>query len=331
MADKPPLIGITIGDLGGIGPEIVAKVLTDPRVWEFCRPWVFGDEKALLRALAQLKIKHHLCETKHPQKVSPPDICLYPFPAAPLDKIPVGAPSPEGGKWAAEYITRAAQMAIEHKIDAVTTAPLSKEALNLAGVPYPGHTELLASLTRTENFAMMMVGGKVRAILVTIHIPLAQVPHRITRENVLQKIMLGHESLYKWLGHPPHLAVASLNPHAGEGGLFGKEELEVIAPAVEAARHQGVQVEGPYPADTLFYKVLQGQYDAVVVMYHDQGLIPVKMIAFGQAVNVTLGLPIIRTSVDHGTAYDIAGKGVADPGSLWAALRLAAEMAKSSQ
>jgi 4-hydroxythreonine-4-phosphate dehydrogenase len=225
-----------------------------------------------------------------------------------------------------EYVRKAVDLAMTREVDAVTTAPINKEMMNAAGFSYSGHTELLADLTGAEEFGMMFVGGGLKLILTTIHHALADVPRLITKDRVLKTIRLAHRSLTDFCIERPRIGVAALNPHASEGGLFGNEEWNEILPAVLEARGEGIDVSDPLPADTLFYRARNGQFDLIVAMYHDQGLAPLKMLAFGNAVNITVGLPIIRTSVDHGTAYDIAGKGCADPTSLFEALRIAVEM-----
>lgn len=230
------------------------------------------------------------------------------------------------------YIAEAVKAATQKKIDAMVTAPINKQSLQEGGFDYPGHTEMLADLTGTRDFVMMLAGEKLRVVLVTIHCGLAQVPLLLNPEIISRTILITHRSLQKHFGlAQPRIGVAGLNPHAGEAGLFGREEQEVIRPAVQAARDQGVDASGPHPPDTLFYQAVKGRFDVVVCMYHDQGLIPLKLLHFDDGVNVTLGLPIIRTSVDHGTAYDIAGKGLACPASLLSAVRVAVQMAKNSE
>jgi 4-hydroxythreonine-4-phosphate dehydrogenase len=215
-------------------------------------------------------------------------------------------------------------------VDAIATAPINKEAFRLAGLPWSGHTDLLAHLTGSPHVAMMFYSDRLVVVLATVHVPLAEVPAALTRERVQTTIALTAEALARFTKVPPRLAVAGLNPHAGEHGLFGSEEERVIEPAVAECRARGIDVSGPYPADTVFMRATRGEFDAVVACYHDQGLIPVKLLAFGQAVNVTIGLPIVRTSVDHGTAFDIAGRGIADPESMIAAVLLAARLARSA-
>lgn len=243
----------------------------------------------------------------------------------------LGRPSAYTGRVAADCVEKAARLALAHRVDAIVTAPLAKSALVAAGVSYPGHTEFLAALAGGVPVAMMFVAGPLRLALATIHVPLADVPRLATPERVLETIRLVREGLARYAGQPdPRVAVLGLNPHAGEGGLFGREEIERIGPAIETARARGWKVEGPFPADSFFFRRAK-DFDAVIALYHDQGLIPVKLLSEGKAVNVTLGLPFLRTSVDHGTAFDLAGKGVADPDSLVAAARLAAEWAAADQ
>jgi 4-hydroxythreonine-4-phosphate dehydrogenase len=241
-----------------------------------------------------------------------------------------GQLSAEAGRAAYDTIVRAVDAAKAGDVDAIATAPVNKEAFRLAGLPWAGHTDLLAHLTGAPHVAMMFHSDALRVVLATVHVPLADVPRTLTQASLERTIALTARSLPLFDKAAPRIAVAGLNPHAGEHGLFGREELEVIVPAIEACRGRGVDVQGPFPADTVFVRARRGEFDVVVACYHDQGLIPVKLLAFGQAVNVTLGLPIIRTSVDHGTAFDIAGKGIADPQSMIAAVLLAARLARSA-
>ena len=282
-----PRIGITAGDPSGIGPEIARKAMDDPRVRASCEPLLYGV-----------------------------DVSFEP-----------GVLSAGAGQAAYDTIVRAVRDAQAGEIDAIATAPLNKEALALAGLPWRGHTEMLASLTNTATVAMMFWSDTLRVVLQTIHIPLAAVPLSLTVESVSAIIRLTHRELPRFGVARPRLALAGLNPHAGEHGLLGREEIDVLEPAIAACVKSGIDITGPLPGDTVFVRAVRGEFDAVIACYHDQGLIPVKLVAFGQAVNVTLGLPIIRTSVDHGTAFDIAGKGVADPDSMVQAVLLAARLA----
>lgn len=287
-----PRIGITAGDPAGIGPEIAKKASADPRVLEVCTPVIYGP-------------------------VSDDDLAAFAR----------GRMSAEAGRAAYDAIVQAVQDARKGTIAAVATAPINKEALKAAGLPWPGHTELLAHLTGARRVAMMFYTETLRVVLATVHIPLRDVPAALTRARLEETIELAAAELPRFGIATPRLALAGLNPHAGEHGLMGAEEEEALAPAVSACRSRGIEIEGPHPADTVFVRAARGDFDAVIACYHDQGLIPVKLLAFGRAVNVTLGLPIIRTSVDHGTAFDIAGRGVADPSSLVEAVRLAARLA----
>jgi 4-hydroxythreonine-4-phosphate dehydrogenase len=287
-----PRVAITVGDPAGIGPEISLKAASHPDVRAVCEPILYGP-------------------------TSPSD----------LERFAAGRVSAAAGQCAYDAIVRAVGDARSGRIDAIATAPINKEAFAAAGLPWRGHTELLASLTGASRFAMMFYAEELRVILATVHIPLADVPRALTRERLESIVMLAAEQLPEFGLSRPRLAVAGLNPHAGEHGVIGTEDDEVIRPAIEACRARGVDVHGPFPADTIFLRAMKQEFDAVVACYHDQGLIPVKLVAFGRAVNVTLGLPIVRTSVDHGTAFDIARRGVADPSSLIEAVKLAAKLA----
>ena len=331
MTENLPIIGITMGDPAGIGPEIIVKALQDSAVTSICRPVVFGD-RGILEREAVLPGSTCLFET-----VPSPEACLLKPGLTGLvevsrlspSEIPHGKPIPAGGAAMAQYIIRAVEAAQAGKIDAIVTAPISKSVLHDAGYRYPGHTEMLADLTGTKDVVMMLAGESLRVVLATIHCPYVDVPKLLSTEKILKTITITHESLQKVLGGgKPRIAVAGLNPHAGEGGLFGEEEKNLIAPAVAEAVRLGIDAVGPMPADTLFYYAARGRYDVVVCMYHDQGLIPLKLLHFDTGVNVTLGLPIIRTSVDHGTAYDIAGRGIANPASMVSAIKMAVQMAR---
>lgn len=314
-----PRIGITMGDPAGIGPEIVLKALSYHGVYEVCSPVVLGDKK-LLEDVAKnsiFNLKSSILNIKDLSNLNP-------------KTIKPGRPNRACGEAVVSYIEAGVHMALKGEIDALVTCPINKEALKMIDFPFPGHTEFLAHLTKTDDFVMMMVGGGLRVSLVTIHLGLKDAIKGITEEGVLKTIRLTNDGLRDYFSIPqPRIGIAGLNPHAGEGGLFGDEEKEVITPAIEEARRMGIQVIGPLSPDTIFYRAINGEFDGIVAMYHDQGLIPVKLLAFNSAVNVTLGLPIIRTSVDHGTAYDIAGKGIANPSSLIEAIRLASEMVKA--
>jgi 4-hydroxythreonine-4-phosphate dehydrogenase len=287
-----PTIAITSGDPSGIGPEVAAKAAADARVLAACEPIVYAP---------------------------PPGARFAP-----------GVLSGEAGRAAYDLIVRAVDDARRGEVQAIATAPINKEAFRLAGLQWSGHTDLLAHLTGARNVAMMFHSDALRVVLATVHIALSEVPRALTQAVMETTIALTARELPRFDKIAPRIAVAGLNPHAGEHGLFGREEAAAIAPAIEACRGRGIDVSGPFPADTVFVRASRGDFDVVIACYHDQGLIPVKLLAFGKAVNVTLGLPIIRTSVDHGTAFDIAGKGRADPDSMVAAVLLAARLARSS-
>ena len=337
-----PVIAITMGDPAGIGPEIIVKTLSKPlvnRIERIGRPVVIGDRGVLEQAARRLGSPCVIQPLHDPEAVraSKAGLHLIDLKNVDLSRLVIGRPDAAGGRTAVEAIRKAVELALARRVAAIVTAPISKEALHAAGYPYPGHTELLAELSRTKEVGMLMVASlprpnrtrltpQLRILLATTHLSMRDLPDRLTRERVLTAIRLGHEAARKYFGlRRPRLAVTGLNPHAGEGGLFGREEDEVIRPAVEQARRDGIPVAGPFPADSLIRQAFEGKYDLVVAMYHDQALIPIKLLGFGRAVNVTVGLPFVRTSPDHGTAYDIAGKGIADPGSLIEAIRLAVD------
>jgi 4-hydroxythreonine-4-phosphate dehydrogenase len=286
-----PRIAITVGDPAGIGPEIATKAALDPRVLDACEPVLYG----------------------------PP----------PERTFPAGVLSADAGRAAYDAICSAVRDAQAGSIAGIATAPVNKLAFARAGLPWKGHTDLLGHLTGSAQVAMMFWSEPLKVVLATVHVPLAEVPRLLTRALVSEIVNLTARELPRFGIAAPRLALAGLNPHAGEDGLLGTEDDEVLRPAVAAARTRGIDVTGPLPGDTVFVRASRGEFDAVIACYHDQGLIPVKLLAFGESVNVTLGLPIVRTSVDHGTAFDIAGQNVADPSSMIAATLLAARLARS--
>lgn len=324
-----PRIGITMGDPAGIGPEIVVKALSDPGIYDSARPLVIGDPSAIAAWVVKnpdMQMLEVLDVERTGERSSVVDV----LPVSRLDPslTQPGAPTLEGGKAMVDAVIRAVELAQAGKLDGVVTGPVNKSLMHRAGCPFDGHTPLLAHLTGAGDVIMMLAGERLRVALVTIHCPLRDVPDLLTEQAVFRTVALTDRGLrYDFGIKAPRLAVAALNPHGGEGGLFGTEEKIIIGPAVKRARASGINAQGPLPADTVFFKAVAGAFDAVICMYHDQGLIPLKLMHFSDGVNITLGLPIVRTSVDHGTAYDIAGKGVADPSSLKAALRTAAVMA----
>jgi len=331
MADLPR-IAITMGDPAGIGPEIIVKALPSEDISQICRPFIIGDVGILKAASEGLGPRSfHVME--NPEDASRKTDTIDVLSLSGLkDSITPGMPTRDGGKAMVEYILKAVELATSGKVSAMVTCPISKELMNQVGYGFEGHTELIAHLTHTKDYVMMLAGERLRVALVTIHCPLRDVAEKITKEVIVKTVTITCQALEgDFAIKNPRVAVAALNPHAGESGLFGREDIEISKPAVEEARKNGLFVEGPFPADTVFYHAVNGSFDAVVAMYHDQGLIPLKLLHFSDAVNLTLGLPIVRTSVDHGTAYDIAGKGIADPSSLIAAVKMAAQIAGARQ
>ncbi|WP_048828027.1 4-hydroxythreonine-4-phosphate dehydrogenase PdxA [Bacillus sp. B-jedd] len=318
-----------MGDAAGIGPEIIIKALVIKESYEICRPLVIGDASILARAAgfigADLKVNSIADPAEAAFQLGTIDcIDLHLLSA----DIPVGKVSKEAGNAAFRYLEKGISLAKEGKIDAICTAPLNKEALHLGGHLFPGHTEILAELTGTKDFAMMLTAPNLRVIHVTTHVGLLTAVELINPERVYKVIKLADETLKKAGIDNPKIAVCGINPHAGENGLFGNgEEEEKIVPAVDKAVREGINVSGPLPADTLFFRAIRGDFDIVVAMYHDQGHAPIKVLGLEAGVNITVGLPIIRTSVDHGTAFDIAGKGIASEDSLLEALRQAVALA----
>ncbi|WP_121988283.1 4-hydroxythreonine-4-phosphate dehydrogenase PdxA [Nitrospira lenta] len=327
-----PLLGITMGDPAGIGPEVIAKALAGREVQRLCLPLVIGSVSVMERTVKKLGLKLAVVPVQGHDPVPPKGnaVAVLDPMEKPLKKFALGIAAAETGAASVEFIKKAVHLAEIGCIDGIVTAPINKEAINMAGCHYPGHTELLADLTRAKESGMMIVGGPLRIMFVTTHVAIKDLSKLLTQAKIEKAIRLAHRALTDLYGiKKPRIGVAALNPHAGEHGLFGNEEARVILPAARAAQAQGIMASDPQPADTLFGKAVKGQYDGIVAMYHDQGLIPLKLVAFGTCVNLTVGLPIIRTSVDHGTAFDIVGKGVADPGSLVEAMTLAARIAQN--
>ncbi|SHI58524.1 4-hydroxythreonine-4-phosphate dehydrogenase [Desulfatibacillum alkenivorans DSM 16219] len=322
-----PIIGITMGDPVGVGPEIIVKTLKNKEIYNICRPLVIGDLLVMERAETLIRSGLDFRPARSPEDAPYEYGRVDILPVSDLDpaRLAPKTPCAETGEAMVKYITTAVDYARDNRIQAVTTGPIQKAAVHAAGYTFAGHTELLAQRTGTSKYVMMLAGDKLRVVLVTIHMAVSEIPAHVTREKFIETVEVTGQALKERFGIPrPKLAVAALNPHAGEEGAFGNEERDVIIPAMEHFKGGDIALDGPWPADTLFYHAQQGKWDAVVCMYHDQGLIPFKMIHFHDGVNTTLGLPIIRTSVDHGTAYDLAGTGKADHGSMEAAIRMAA-------
>jgi 4-hydroxythreonine-4-phosphate dehydrogenase len=329
---KKPILAITMGDPAGIGSEITVKVLQDPKLYETAVPVVFGDAGQLRRLCGITGIKADVVPLSSAAEAreaapSPSKILVVDLHNIP-DDVEFGKVQAQCGKAAYEYIAAAIRAALAHEVQACVTAPLNKEALHLGGCPFPGHTEIFANLTHTKDYSMMLVGEKLRVIHVSTHISLRKACDAVKKDRVLKVIKLADEALRMMGIDNPRIAVAGLNPHCGEGGLFGDEDVKEIVPAVEEAKAKGLNVQGPIAPDTVFHRAAnKGEFDIVVVMYHDQGHIPLKVLGFSSGVNITVGLPVIRTSVDHGTAFEIAGKGIANPESMTVALNIAAKMA----
>jgi 4-phospho-D-threonate 3-dehydrogenase / 4-phospho-D-erythronate 3-dehydrogenase len=325
-----PLLAITMGDPAGIGPEVVLKALAHAAVYAQCRPLVVGDARILRRAAAWLSgstPEIAVVATPAEGRYEPGRIDVLDLANADPAACPVGEVSAAAGNAAVEAVFRACDLAMAGDVDGVVTAPLNKAAMNLAGHHFAGHTELLTERTGASKVSMLLVGPNLRIVHVSTHVSLAEAIRRVTPERVGEVIQIAADACRALGIERPRIAVAGLNPHAGEGGLFGQEEIESIVPAIEAARARGLDVSDPQPPDTVFLRATKGNYDIVVAMYHDQGHIPMKVLAFDSGVNVSVGLPIVRTSVDHGTAFDIAGTGVASEESMLAAIDVAVRMA----
>ena len=323
---KRPKIGITIGDPSGIGPEVSLKALENKEVLESCVPVLYGDARVLERAASIVGSRREIILLDGPEEASEGRVNLVSL-GVPEGPWEFAAVQGECGQAAFAYIKKAIEDALDKKIDAVVTGPINKEALNVGGINYSGHTEIFADLTGTKDYAMLLTGGGIRVIHVSTHVALREACDRAKKARIGTVIRLADSSARGLGVEKPRIAVAGLNPHSGEGGLFGREEIDEIIPAIRAAEEEGLDVTGPVPPDTVFVKLLKGDFDIVVAMYHDQGHIPLKLTDFMGGVNITVGLPIIRTSVDHGTAYGKAGKGTADETSMVAAIRSAVKLA----
>ncbi|WP_378955901.1 4-hydroxythreonine-4-phosphate dehydrogenase PdxA [Pelosinus sp. sgz500959] len=325
-----PILGITMGDGAGVGPEIIIKALSDQGMYDICRPLVIGDKKMMERANAIINSGCRCRVVSHPREASGEFGIID---IIDLDNLPAdltfGQVNPQAGKAAFEYIEKAAEYALKNEIQAIITAPINKEAVNLAGYHYPGHTEILAHFAQEKNYSMLLYSKNLSVIHVSTHVALRDACDMVKKDRIERVVALADDTM-KLIGlEKPRIAVAGLNPHCGENGMFGKEDLLEIVPAVEECSRLGFCVQGPIAPDTVFYRAaIKNDFDVVVVMYHDQGHIPLKLLDFHNGVNVTVGLPFIRTSVDHGTAFDIAGHGIAEGQSMKEAIKLGAQMAK---
>lgn len=321
-----PRIGITMGDPAGIGPEVVLKAVAEEEVRRACIPVIIGDAQLLAHTARTLDLQsgYDIVRADEPFPEHSEPVIYH------LDNISgfiePGVESAAAGKAAGAYIEAAVELCAAGNIDAVATAPINKRALFLGGYSFPGHTEFFAHLTGAEDYAMAFVAGNLRIVLLSTHVPLSEAIRLVERDRIVSRVNLTNRELQRWGIEKPRIAVAALNPHGAEGGLFGVEEASEIMPAIDACRRDDINVQGPFSADTVFLRASRGEFDGVIACYHDQAMIPVKCLSFGEAVNVTLGLPFIRTSVDHGTAFDIAGKGLAEHSSMVAAIKLAAEL-----
>jgi 4-hydroxythreonine-4-phosphate dehydrogenase len=322
---------MTMGDPSGIGPEVVLKALTNGALFSRCRPLIIGDRRILERAAIWLGVSPPVETVREPARgeYRPGTVTLIDLENAPAERCPVGEVSAASGAAAVDYVFRACDLALAGSVDAVVTAPLNKAAMQLAGYDYAGHTELLSERTGADRVSMLLIGPNLRIVHVSTHVSLHDAIARVTPRRVEEVIQIAHEACLALGIHQPRIAVAGLNPHASEDGLFGDEERTRIVPAIAAARARGLDVSDPQPPDTVFLRATKGAYDIVVAQYHDQGHIPMKLLAFDSGVNVSYGLPIIRTSVDHGTAFDIAGTGIASESSLLAAIDVALKMVRA--
>ena len=336
LQNPKPILAITMGDPAGIGPEIIVKALQLPKVWRVCRPLIIGSRPILEQIIQSLKTPLPIMvvnghdESTAKQVFRRGRLPLFdPF-SKPVRSIKLGRISAKAGEMAVTCIQSAVRLAQAGCVAGIVTAPINKKAMHLAGHLYPGHTEMLADLTKAKESGMMIMGGPLKIVFTTTHLALRDVAEALTVQKIVKAIRLAHFGLKQLFGvKKPRIAVAGFNPHAGENGMFGDEETRLILPAIKRAKAQNITCNGPHPADTMFARALTGAFDGIVALYHDQGLIPLKTVAFGHCVNITLGLPILRTSVDHGTAFDIAGKGKADPTSLVDAILMAAQLAPS--
>jgi 4-phospho-D-threonate 3-dehydrogenase / 4-phospho-D-erythronate 3-dehydrogenase len=330
-----PRVAITMGDPAGIGPEVVLKAINEDAVRRVCQPVVVGDAQTLLNTAQQLNLDSdykviRVSESFPAHNSTNKSIPLIYDLGNIKEEIKLGIESAICGRASAEYIEASVELCTKGITEAVTTAPINKRSLFLAGYSYPGHTEFYAGLTNTEDYAMAFAAGNLRIVLLSTHVPLSKALGLVVKDRIVHIVKLADRELKRWGVREPHIAMAALNPHGAEGGLFGEEESAEILPAVrECQEAYGIKVIGPFSADTVFLRASRGEFDAVIACYHDQAMIPIKCLSFGEAVNITMGLPFIRTSVDHGTAFDIAGKGVAEHSSMVEAIKMAAQLARA--
>ena len=331
-ASDKPAIAITMGDPCGIGPEVVVKALSDQRVYVSCRPLVVGNVYAMQRAVELTGLPLRINESNNPRDAGRDDRVVDVLDIKNLDPedITVGQINPTCGKAAMEWVTKAGELALSGAVAGLATAPLNKEAASLAGYQSIGHMELLQELSEAKIVATMLMAKNLRVVHLSTHRSLRIACDYVKQDRIIDFLQLTHDSFVKWGFQSPRIGAAALNPHGSDGGLLGNEEAEEIAPAVQAARERGINVTGPVPADIIFHQAIQGQYDVVLAMFHDQGHIPVKVYGFEESITANLGLPFVRTSVDHGTAFDIAGKGIASEASMLEAVRLAVGLAKGN-
>jgi len=326
------LIGITMGDPCGIGPEIILKALKFPAIRKIANYVIIGNKGVFDKTARALNIPVEYSTISHISDIESLKTSVFLLPTGEFKPglMKRKRATAEGGGLSVQCVIKGINLAMNKHIDALVTAPICKEAVHLGGYGYPGHTEMLQTFSGMKRIVMLMVGGKLRVAFATTHIAIKDVPQSINPEGILGTINICNEGLKRHFGlKKPRIAICGLNPHAGEQGIFGDEERKIIIPAIEKARKKGIRCDGPVSADTVFYKALKGAYDVVVAIYHDQGAIPLKLHAFETGVNITLGIPFVRTSPDHGTAYDIAGKGIADPRSMMEAIKTAVKMAKA--
>jgi 4-hydroxythreonine-4-phosphate dehydrogenase len=328
---KKAIIGITMGDAAGIGPEIITKVLKEEKVYQWCSPLVIGDADVMRAALkiTGLNLDIHPIETISQAKFQYGILDVLDFANIDIERLRLGQVDEMCGKAAVIYTQKAVKMALDNVIQAMVSAPLNKESMRKAGYNYEGQTQIIGELTDSKKYSLMLILDSIRLLQVTTHVPLGKVSHLITRDRIFDMIIITYQSLKTFFRiQNPLIAVSAFNPHGGEGGLFGREEIDKLVPAIQAARKEGVNAIGPIPADSIFVRAKKGEFDAVLALYHDQANIAIKLMGFGSVVTLVVGVPIIRTSVGHGTAFDIAGKNLANHRNLLQAVELTSELAK---